>query len=261
MHAHSSWAGVYARLLRLPKPVLYEPHCYKFDDPLLPTPYKYAFWLAEKVLICNSRMVGVLSDHELSLTRTLSKRISATRILNTSALPVKASVPQQFSKIGMVGRIAPQKDPEFFLKVIEELRHSRSGLSPIWVGDGDQETRRKLQAAGVRVTGWLNETELQEILQDMIYLHTAAYEGFPLSVIDAANQGIPIVARKIPAFEGYPFYTASDPKDIAAYAESISTPSARQEEAREWSARVAEVHSITELRRTLLDTYRSIGAS
>ena len=35
VHAHSSWAGVYARVGVFGRPVVYEPHCFKFDDPSL----------------------------------------------------------------------------------------------------------------------------------------------------------------------------------------------------------------------------------
>src|SRR5690606_15440145 len=33
VHAHSSWAGLYRRVLRLPVPVDYPPHCYWFERP------------------------------------------------------------------------------------------------------------------------------------------------------------------------------------------------------------------------------------
>src|SRR4051794_18910787 len=35
VHAHSSWAGVYTRLFRLERPVVYQPHCFAFATSAL----------------------------------------------------------------------------------------------------------------------------------------------------------------------------------------------------------------------------------
>ena len=58
VHAHSSWAGVYARVGVFGRPVVYEPHCFKFDDPSLRRPVSGAFRLAERLLMARTATAG-----------------------------------------------------------------------------------------------------------------------------------------------------------------------------------------------------------
>ena len=86
----------------------------------------------------------------------------------------------------MVGRIAPQKDPKFFADVVAELRKDDVPLEAVWIGDGDGDLRRLLTEARIRVTGWLSPSGVEELLRGSVYVHSARYEGFPLSILDAA---------------------------------------------------------------------------
>src|SRR5690606_2304399 len=50
-----------------------------------------------------------------------------------------------------------------------------------------------------------------------LYLHTAAYEGFPLAVLEAAAFGLPIVVRDISAFDEVDLVRGKDERECAAY--------------------------------------------
>jgi glycosyltransferase involved in cell wall biosynthesis len=102
-----------------------------------------------------------------------------------------------------IGRLSPQKDPDFFAGVAAHLRHAQL----VWVGDGDPLMKTRLERAGVKVTGWLPRQEVLEVLAGAdVYLHTAAWEGSPMSLLEAEYMGIRTVVRSIPALEslGYP---------------------------------------------------------
>lgn len=258
IHAHSSWAGVYTRLVRLKQALVYEPHCYKFDDPSTNSVLRRIYWLVERALTRNTNMVGVLTPHEQALAADLSKAVKTARVVNTSALRASDPSPRSLKKLGMVGRLAPQKDPSFFLAVVEALKERGSTLQPVWIGDGSPHYTKQLIDAGVEVTGWLGKEELELLLSEVVYVHTASYEGFPLSVLDAANRGAPVLVRDIPAFDGYSFYKATDPAALAEHADRVSNPGPDQDEALKVSARVAQMHSTTELRDSLLSMYQEV---
>ena len=116
----------------------------------------------------------------------------------------------------MVGRICPAKDPAFFLDVAAHLGQWDHEAELRWVGGGSDEDVDRLTSAGAVVSGWVEGTALSEELDSLsIYVHTSAYEGFPLSVLDAAARKVPIVARRIPALEGTPLLMVDSPEEMA----------------------------------------------
>jgi glycosyltransferase involved in cell wall biosynthesis len=57
---------------------------------------------------------------------------------------------------------------------------------------------------GVEVTGWMShDAASARLAQCDLYLHFAAWEGFPMTVIEAAAMGRPILLRAISAFDGF----------------------------------------------------------
>lgn len=233
IHAHSSWAGVYTRVIKLGIPVVYEPHCFKFDDPGLSMALRWIFRGVEKMLTPRTAAFGALSAHERGLMRQLGREVPVVDVPNVPTLPEKPaeSYVGQRSSMAMAGRLSRQKDPEFFLEVVNYLREIGDDIAPVWIGDGEDSYRTMLEAAGVRVTGWVGPEQLAQELRESVYVHSALYEGFPLSVLDAAAAGAPIVARRIPAFEGLPILQADDSKSVAMLIHSVRNREPKQNEA------------------------------
>lgn len=207
VHLHSSWAGVYGRLAFLDVPIVYQPHCFKFDDPTLSRLKSMVFRSAERFLGPLSRVVLTLSQHETSLARKINPSAECVLLPNAPTVPVSHAHKElgrdTVKRIVMVGRLSPQKDPALFAILADAVRTLHDDAEFVWIGDGDAALKSQLESAGVRVTGWLTSSALTDVLDSAAcYVHTARYEGFPLSVLDAAARGLPIVARSIPAFEG-----------------------------------------------------------
>lgn len=237
VHAHSSWAGLYTRLLPLPIPVVYEPHCFKFDDPELDRLRRFVFRTAEKFLANRTAAFGVLTEHEKALATNLDARIPTRIIPNIatfSGTAVKSSPATDDSiHVTMIGRLARQKDPDFFIRTVDHLREiSDRPVQAVWIGDGEKQLRDECENSGVQVTGWLSASEVRNELQrSNVYIHSASYEGFPLSVLDAATAGTPIVARDIAPFKQTELLQASTPDQLAHLAFNTAIESTTRKQA------------------------------
>jgi len=138
------------------------------------------------------------------------------------------------NRVVMVGRLSPQKDPEWFVDFVRlansesfpavrahsmpntaRLRSSEEdpdfiqarkvweSVEFLWVGDGEARYREILEQAGVRVMGWAESKEVAKTLREAkVYIHSARWEGFPITILDAHACGAAIVARKATYLDG-----------------------------------------------------------
>ncbi|WP_416279144.1 glycosyltransferase [Mycetocola zhadangensis] len=135
------------------------------------------------------------------------------------------------TEVAMIGRLSAQKDPDYFAQVASLVRTVNPQVRFTWIGGGDDARVAQMESQGIRVTGWLDEAALiGELQRPWVYFHSARYEGFPLSVLDAAAFGHPIVARRIPAFEGTDLVQVDQPLQAMGELLTVlaggSTPSA-----------------------------------
>jgi glycosyltransferase involved in cell wall biosynthesis len=211
VHAHSSYAGLYVRLLprRLAAAVVYTPHGFSFERRDVPAPVRGAFWLAEAALALRGGCVAAVGPREAELARRLPGRQPVIYVPNVvrPLQPVpplarrQAGVPHL--RLATLGRITPQKDPEFFRRLVLLGRRLELPLEWTWIGGGEPAAERALQDAGVLVTGWSpRSAALGRLAMADVYVHTAAWEGTPVSILEAAALGLPIVARRNPALAG-----------------------------------------------------------
>jgi glycosyltransferase involved in cell wall biosynthesis len=220
VHAHSSFGGVYTRLAGIDVPVFYEPHCYKFDDRQQNAVKRAIFRLAEKALARRSARTVVLSPHEEKLAKALDPKAITHFLPNVATITPSAAHPATGYEIArdvfMIGRLTGQKDPGYFAQVAEEVHALDPDVTFRWIGDGDAGMRRRLEDADVQVLGWLTGDDLAaELSRSALYFHSAHYEGFPLSLLDAAAFEHPLAVRSIPTFDGMGLPEAVTPAESA----------------------------------------------
>lgn len=258
IHAHSSWAGVYCRVRRMTGRVVYQPHGYRLNDPHLRTLEKRLIFTAEALLARHGDVTAVLSEQELGIATALAPGKPAYFVPNVSFLEPptleRAGGPE---RVVMSGRICSQKDPAFFAEVSRLLRRTHPSVRCDWLGGGDEPALLGVLRDGdVHVSGWLEQEEVATRLAGAsVYLHTARYEGFPLSVLDAARCRVPVIVRDIPAFDGTRLDKVKTP---AAAVSSILSILAERRCGTDRAAREAELlerMSVENLRTAVLDCY------
>nr|WP_229233052.1 glycosyltransferase [Corynebacterium cyclohexanicum] len=270
VHAHSSWAGMYARVLPLPIPVVYQPHCFAFDDPYRGRWQRMLFHGAEKLLSRRSPTVIVLSEHEKALALSLRRDWDVVHVPNVASVQPSQEVrgtgvpapageaAVRLPTVAMAGRISRQKAPEFFAEVARGAARAGCPWRFVWIGDGEQRDRDLLVGSGVHVTGWLGDEGMSAWLaRTSVYFHSAAYEGFPLSVLDAASHGIPVLARDIPCFAGTGIATVTTPDEALAEIGRALTSRRREADLRATSRRLTASMSFNAHGTALARAYES----
>lgn len=218
--AHSSWAGLYTRLPKCRSSVVYQPHGFKAEDEAQPMMLRAAYAQAERMLGSRAWAVVALTPHEAEVAIHLGAARVATvpNVSHARSSVPRPTIPPAQPTVVTCGRICNQKDPNFFLNAVEGLRKRIPDLSAVWVGDGDLRMRERLVASGVQVTGWVSRERTWDLIREAsVYMHTAAYEGFPLVVLDAMALETPVVLRRIFAFEGLSSeIIVESPEDMAS---------------------------------------------
>ncbi|NQD41211.1 glycosyltransferase [Glutamicibacter halophytocola] len=267
VHAHSSWAGLYTRILPTRTPVIYEPHCFVFDDPRRSRFLKSVYRGMELLLSFNTKITVALTAHEAKLARSLrpgQKVMKLSNVPTISASDLTAYLPaskklgsQKLFTVSMVGRVAPQKDPDFFAQVADIAAAAGRDWRFQWIGGADKvDDESDLRRRGINVTGWLEKASLISALETSdVYFHSASYEGFPLSVLDAAAMDLPIIVRELACFEGFDLHKIGTPQDAYESLKSVERSADFQIMLRTLSRNLAEEMSVKNHRLELQSIY------
>lgn len=260
VHAHSSHGGVYARLAvpRTRHHLVYTPHCYAFERRDVPAAMRAGFWLAEAVLALNTSSFAACGRREWELSSWPGRsapRYLVPNVAPRSGPPVR-SLERNAPLIAGGGRLSPQKDPAFFRDVVLRMRATNPALRAVWLGAGEPADRERLVQADIEVSGWLpRQAVLDRLAQADLYLHSAAWEGFPLMVAEAAALGVPTLVRRLPSFGAVPGeLTITGPDDVGAITACLDEPAVAAANVARW-ARVLADNSPAAQRTALIAVY------
>jgi glycosyltransferase involved in cell wall biosynthesis len=199
VHAHSSYAGLLARVVNLDVDVVYSPHCFAFERGDLGPVSRASVRRIEKALVRRTSVLVACSPREASLAGGLGHGQVVT-VPNRALDPpdVRAHFSNRL-RVVAVGRIGLQKDWRYLLAVkghVETMLGTRVNWE--WLGGGDVDAEHSLRRNGVAVAGWLPRREVVRRLGEaQVYVHTAAWEAAPISILEASAVGLPIAARGI----------------------------------------------------------------
>ncbi|WP_430614721.1 glycosyltransferase [Flavobacterium sp. JP2137] len=199
IHLHSSKAGVIGRwasfLLFSRAKVFYTPHGYSFVRQDI-SPFKQKlFWAIEKYTqsIFGGTTIAC-GDTEYEIAKSMGKAELVRNGVNFKVLePFYKPVENERLKIGIVGRITAQKNPQLFNAIAARYPQHQF----IWIGDG--ELRAELTATNIQITGWfLNNLALLPQLNALdVFLQTSLWEGLPIAVLEAMALRKPILATRV----------------------------------------------------------------
>jgi glycosyltransferase involved in cell wall biosynthesis len=266
VHAHSSYAGVFVRLaFPIPRArIVYSPHCYAFERSDYGRLRRALVRGVEAALAHRTGTLLAVSAHEATLGRSLSRSMRVVVGTNVPGVPddlvasVRVPDPNKRLVVAGAGRLCEQKDPRFFAEVVRHAQGQDVPARWMWIGDGEPKLREVLEREGVMVTGWLSRGDaLRSLASAHVYLHTAAWEGMPITVLEAAAVGLPVVVRSVPSTREMRIgLLVETPEEAAAEVAALASPSSWQRRAEESSAALRDLDVDRHLRRALVDAYR-----
>jgi glycosyltransferase involved in cell wall biosynthesis len=200
LHLHSTLAGFVGRLVQAPGwRRFYTPHGYAFLNASHSPALRGLTLVAESALalrahtIACSRTEGAVAAR---LVRGHGVSVVQNGVAVDLAAPTVANGDGPFV-VASVGRAAYQRRPDLFAEM-RTLLGEDGNTAFHWFGDGPD--RELLVAAGVAVSGWLAKPEAAAaIARTDVLVHFSAFEGLPLSLLEAMTAGRAVVASDLPA--------------------------------------------------------------
>ena len=100
--------------------------------------------------------------------------------------------------ISFIGRLAPIKRPDRFIDTVRRISEQRPDVRFLVAGDGTEaeSLRHVAEHLPIEILGWRDDVENVLAASDAVLL-TSDNEGTPLSLIQAALMGLPVVATRV----------------------------------------------------------------
>jgi glycosyltransferase involved in cell wall biosynthesis len=203
VHLHSSFAGL-AGALAVPRsiPTIYSPHGYSFT--MTGSAARQRLYRGvERHIARRVSMIGAVSTAEAHQARDVVGARNVVAVPNgIPELDEPGMAPERDGRprVLALGRIAAQRQPEACARILGRL-HDVADVE--WVGGAQShgcDGSLALKEAEIPVTGWLPRTSAQSRLSAATaYLHWTAWDGQPLSVLEALASDVVVVASDIPA--------------------------------------------------------------
>jgi glycosyltransferase involved in cell wall biosynthesis len=217
LHLHSSKAGVIGRLASLITgvPAVYTAHGWAFSMDV-PVWQRCVYAFAEQLCAPLCRQIVNISESERQSARRW--HIASDRRMTTipngidfgrfhglpgrSAARRQVGLPEHGFVVGMVARLAAQKDPATFVGAAARVAQEVPNACFVLVGDGPLRSsiealvRRLGLADRIRLVGWQSDVRDWLAALDVAVL-TSAWEGFGLSIAEYMAARVPVIASRV----------------------------------------------------------------
>lgn len=205
IHLHSSKAGIIGRTASLGKAqkVVFTAHGWSFTEGvgrgkqiLYRSIERFFSRFADKI-ICVSKYDKLLAINNLKLSN--DKVVAIYNGVEIDPIS-EESFDRQNVNIVMVARFDKQKNQKELIKAF--AASTRKDITLTFVGSGPTEHECQVLVNSLKLTGNVKflgyQTNVKQILEDAsIFALITNYEGLPISILEAMERGLPILATNV----------------------------------------------------------------
>ena len=168
--------------------------------------------------------------------------------------------------LSFIGRLAPIKRPDRFVEVVREVHRVRPDVRFLVAGEGTEAQVIADANLPITMLGWRDDVQDVLVASDAVLL-TSDNEGTPLSLIQAALVGLPVVATNVGSvpdvvIDGETGWLANpDALDLArASLEMLDSPPEAARRGQQARERANRLYGVTRLAEDHAGLYREIAA-
>jgi glycosyltransferase involved in cell wall biosynthesis len=166
------------------RPVIF--HCHSYLDK------RYAVWLARRAIRRTRAIVVGACRFVLEPLKVVGAQVVYNGVRESAP-----RVPGDTFRIGMIGRIAPQKGQAEFLRAARHLSGCRFTIcgAPLFGDTGYLDEVRKLaEGLPVEFLGWQDDAGAVLARLDLLVVPSTVPEATPRVILEAFSAGVPVLA-------------------------------------------------------------------
>jgi len=203
VHLHSSFPGVYGRLMKGNIPVVYCAHGWSFVEEQNPLK-RMIYGQAEKFLARRTDAIVNISQYEYGQAANKNVRGKINTVILNGVDDVKKSgvkpdieINPEHINIGYIGRLDPKKGFDIAAGFFENLSRDGIHLHVIGAPYRDKNPVPRKDSGNIHYLGWVDH----DVIDDYIALFDALivpsrHEAFGLVVIEAMRNAKPVIASR-----------------------------------------------------------------
>lgn len=209
LHANSSKAGALVRLMprSIPGGRIYTPHALRTMDPEIKSLPRLVYGTVERWLAPRADAIITVGSAELRHAEKVGLGPGHLKLIVNGADPsfpktreearAEMELKPDEVAVGLIGRLANQKDPLRFVAAINAAHEESSSVRGIVVGEGELRAEAEAMASPgtTRFLGWRDGPSLMPGLD--LYVLASRYEAMPYTLLEAIHAGLPIVATEV----------------------------------------------------------------
>ncbi|MEK7177185.1 MAG: glycosyltransferase [Patescibacteria group bacterium] len=157
---------------------------------------------ADSIRVVSADLKSRISKFSTASIRVLPIYIDQKKIEDAQiTFDLRARYPWHFVLLS-VSRLAPEKNLELAIRILSTVRKKFPGTGLVIVGSGPEEGKlrklvKKLELGGaVEFAGW-QENLASYYKTANVFLQTSLFEGYGLSLIEAALSGLPVITTPV----------------------------------------------------------------
>jgi glycosyltransferase involved in cell wall biosynthesis len=243
VHAHSSKAGVVARLARLAQPrlpLVYSPHLYAFAGSFERQVERYAYRSIERILAPAASRVISVCEAEARLARSIGPS-DRVRVVYNGIAPTASEGPadprllelaELGPVVGALSHLHRRKGLETLIDATPRVldRHPRVQIAIVGEGPERDALRTRATSRGVATAVHFlgPSSDPISVLRGMrVFTHPTWADAYPYVILEAMSVGVPIVASDVggigEAIVDGESGVLVPPRDVEALADGLTT--------------------------------------